>query len=573
MKKIKYKDLILDGSTNIVPDYDFKRITADTINAIADNLSITLGPFGSNVFIKEETVGHFMTKDGFTVLNNMFFPGEISGSIHSTIKNISEGLVMKVGDGSTSSILAARHLYNILANSSLLKQYRPKDIMDALDEISKEAGSLLYSKYSTRIDEHNMELIEDVATVSLNNDKKLGKLIFDIYNEIGIEGFINVKTANKESIDYTVTEGFQIDSGYIDKILVNNSDTNENILKNAKIIMFDATLSDNRFIPMLDKLMKLMVTRKEPLIIIAPNFGQTICAFFRQFYSVVLKNSIIPEINIIKVPNFTEDQMNKFEDLAIKTGSFMVRVSDDEDLKIDFTNYDFLNEKIFGNAELVKSDEKKTTIIGGKGNTEMIEARIHEVRTKLKEITVAEDVLGKDLYQLKKRLATLTDKLVTINVGGISEQAKLADKALIDDAVAACKSALIHGYTEGCNFGLLKALNELQDVYEPDVNMIGSSQDMLKYELIRILFESISGVYKEVLANANMYTSFEKISEKIKANEKPIDITGHNNLIINSVETDVEILKNINSIIGLIITSKAMLTKKPLSFIYDEEDK
>lgn len=572
MKKLKYKDLVLDGGTNIVPEDDFKRITADTINIIADYLGVTLGPFGGNIFIKEDTVGHFMTKDGYTGLNNMFFPGEISGTIHSTLKNISENLVMKVGDGSTSSILAARHLYNKLVGSELLKQYRPKDIMDALDEISKESSALLYDKFSTKITEENMELIEDVATVSLNNDRKLGNLIYSIYKEIGIEGFINVKTANKETIDYTVTNGFQIDSGYLDKILVNNSDTGENVLKNAKIIMFDATLSDNRFIKMLDALMKMMVSRQEPLVIIAPNYGQTICTFFRQFYSVLLGNKIIPDINIIKVPNFTEDQMNKFEDLAIKTGSLMVKVSEDEDLKMDFTNYDLLNEKIFGSAEIVKSDDKKTTFINGKGNPEIINARIFEVRKKLSEITVAEDVLGKDLYQLKKRLATLTDKLVTINVGGVSEQAKLADKALIDDAVAACKSALIHGYTEGCNFGLLKALNELRDKYEPDMNVMCSVQHMLKYNLIEILFESIAGVYKEVLANADMHITLSDIQKTIKNGHKPHDITGHNYLIINSVETDVEILKSINSIVGLLITSKAMLTKKPLSFIYEEQE-
>ena len=574
MKEIKYGGY--DGLRyNFVPEDEYKEIAKTVINVMADTVALTAGPYGGNLFIQEPQVGNFMTKDGFTVLKNMNCPGDVSFSVFEVVKNISEGLVLTVGDASTSSILIGRNANNKIMESQSLKKKRPKDVMDTFQALTTVLGKIISGYIANPIDDELTQLL-DIATISVNNDINLGKLIVKIYNEIGREGFINVKVADSEKTTYTISKGFQVNSGWLDALLITNPDTEESVLKDTDIIVFDTFLDHNRFIQMLNQIFAINSIERKSLVVVAPGYGKVISESFRNYFRTNLSGGYVPSVNIIALPCTTTEQREIFEDFYIKVGATPIRLSEDEDLKIDFSSRE--NYKSYlGHADCVKSTEKVTTFLGGNGSETAISARISEAKRKLEHKKTAEDVLGSELYHLKKRIAVLTDKLATILVGGVSVQEQIANKALIDDAVAASKSAIEYGYVDGCNFAIIKAIEYVKEYLDwgKEIPEIKKELESLKEldlsilkELIEILLDSVIESHQLILKNADIFKS----KEEILAMDKPENLVHKDRPVINSAQTEVEILKNVASIIGLIVTSKGCITKTPNSIIVDEEE-
>lgn len=563
---------------NFVPEDKYKEIARTVINVMADTVALTAGPYGGNLFIQEPQVGNFMSKDGFTALQNMECPGDVASSVFEVVKNISKGLVLTVGDASTSSILIGRNTNNKIMESKTLSNRRPKDIMDTFQILTNVVGKIILKRLTKPVDNELSQLL-DIATISVNNDINLGKLIVEIYSKLGREGFINVKVADSETTTYTITKGFQVNSGWLDPLLITNPDTEESVLKDTDILVFDTFLDHNRFVQMLNKIFAVNNIERKSLVIVAPGYSNTISEAFRAYFRNNLSAGFVPAINIIALPCTTTEQREIFEDFYVKIGATPVRISEDEDLKIDFSSREGYKTYL-GHADCVKSSEKVTTFLGGKGSETAISARISEAKRKLEIKKSADDVLGSELYHLKRRIAVLTDKLATINVGGVSVQEQIANKALIDDAVAASKSAIEYGYVQGCNFAIIKALQivklflDLNQTKCPafqndkDLQVLHDLDSEILNELIDILLDSVIETHQLILSNAGLYKSKEEILEM----EKPENLVHKDRQVINSAQTEVEILKNVASIIGLIVTSKGCLTKTANSVLTEKEE-
>ena len=559
---------IEDCITNVVDQEDLQKVTLQTLNIISKTIGVTLGPYGYNVLINEPQVGHFMTKDGFTVMNNLLFQGELANIIHSLIKSISAKLVEEVGDSSTTAVLAANKLYRLLLNMIDKYNMRPKEAMDLLNSLRDYCIDYI-KLHSNKVSEDLHEL-KDIATISINNDEKLGEIVAKAYQETNGEGFVNVKIGKGETTNYNIVKGFQINYGYIDPILINNPELKESAYDKPLVLMFDAGLHAEKWLNVLNQLASITIQTKTPIILITSSYGKLVKNWFES-YALSCKNVKAPILlSLITMPNTSDNQFAIFEDLAIKLGAKIINTLDKEEDKIDFSSIGKIKDNVLnldekhnfkdyaGSCERIVSTSKTTTFFESHGNEETIKSRIAELRDNLNDLS-AEDVLASERYRIKKRLAVLTDKLVTINVGGTSEQSKLADKALIDDAVGACKATLSNGFVRGNNIELMCALKEYMDNLDSD--------KVVEHDFSFALFVSVYEAYRVVRENANIDVASIETQEDLDANIDNIlnsninIVKGSNVNVISPANTDIEMIKAITSMIGLLITSKNCLTK------------
>lgn len=537
--------------TNAVSSEDTQEYIQKVLELLSNRLSLSLGPHGSTAIIQNEQLGHFMTKDGYTILKSLRFNDPIAMTILQIIQDISTQLVMKVGDGSTSSIIAAQCLYDEL-KSITEYEIRPKEVLDSLNHIVDLLVEEL-KEYKRDISD-DLEEIKYIASISLNNDFEIGEMIAEIYKKIGKSGFINIKVSDSDKTYYTKTDGFQIDFGYLDKILVNNT-MDECELINNNILMFNGPVND-KYKDIIMEALKEVEMRQESLTIIAPNYSSDVAAFFRGIITYNYRQAgRKSNMNIIKFPLATEHDENSFYDLSVKTGARII-----QNRMGDLPEKETINE-FFGKADRVVSNYKTTSFLGSHGNEDQINIRIGNIKNELK---ILNESLNKDMakrYELQKRLAILEDKLYTIHIGGKSEHAKMTDKYLIEDAISACKSAIKFGYVIGGNLSIPICIKKLMD----KLSSGSFPKDYNKYKTyLAILENAFRNVYLKVLENKfKDKDTVNEIYQECISREQCYDLINADftdKTIINSVETEIEILKNVTSIISLLLVSNQFIT-------------
>lgn len=584
-----------DMRVNVVNDTETKQNVEAVLEALHNSLVLSLGPYGSTAIIHDPQVGHYMTKDGFTILGKIRFNSPVMQTILDIIREASQKLVMKVGDGSTTSIIAANFIYTEilqLMKEGDLAGVRPKDVIDFL----KEAAERIIAKIKefTKPISEDLKEIDHIATVSLNNDAKLGKLIGDIYREVGLDGFVHIKLSKTNQSHYETEKGFQVDGGYLDKMLV-NTETDECRINNANVIMFDGVLHKEDEDVLTAALNHTIVEANNGgvtgLMIIAPGISAEISAWLRR---VVINNfgksNVRNIINVIKFPLGTDDDIDRYNDLAIVTGSMIVKNS--------MGDRDFDITSVMGKVDEITSNYKQTVFTGYRGDAEEIAIRkgtINAERQRMKDEQIIDHVRN---YQLQKRLAVLEGNLVTLFVGGNSDHEKATTKYLIDDAVAACKSALKHGYVIGCNLAIPIAIDELLEepmdakaatvlkairkaffnvfgeVYTNKYSVPSLSEEagdaFVKDTETRLYAEEIDEYKSAVLEH---YTQIEEVFNKCVAERKAFNLITEEfteTEIINSAETEIEILRNVISIMSLLTLSNQFVTTNADSLIYQQ---
>lgn len=550
--------------TNIVNKEKTTDIADKVLKILNDSLAKSVGPFGSNTLIQGRDEAPRMTKDGYTILKAIHFNDPIAFTFLNMIRDASVMLVEEVGDGSTSAILAAYRIYTYLKPLINEANIRPKKVLDLLKSIVEDIISEL-EKMATPIDETDTEIIKNIASVSLNNDNKVGQIISEIYSNIGIEGFINVKLGNTPNTHYKKTEGFQIDVGFLDKIFAN--DGTDSILENSAILMFDSTVTKDQMITILDEFyMGDIITRRinkltcrsnddivKSITIIAPGFDAGAKAAIAKENNHFESHNYKKTYNIIDYSIRDEMDSDIYYDLSAMIGADIIKNSIEEvDVNLE------LLEKSFGFAKKIVSNKKTTTFFDSTENITALETSKNIIKDELEEMKFNNVIDLKSSYRLKKRLAIMEKKLVTIYVGGDTEAERLANKDLIDDAVAACKSAFKYGYVIGCNLSIQLAINKILNTKNIDV---------FEKDLYTAIGSAFADVYKEVLNKSSHddETIYNILKESIEK-EKVYDLVNEeytDTKVINSVKTEIEILKNVVSIISLIITCNQFIEVNP----------
>lgn len=546
--------------TNIVSNSELKEIMRETLDFLSHTLSRTLGPYGTTTIIQDRLLNHQITKDGYSLLKKIFIEEEEARTILDLVKKISRNLVRKVGDGSTSSIIIANSLYNSL--SVLMDQHKipAKDLLDILNEMASIIADEIKA-LATPVSEDMIEL-ESIAAVSTNNDEDYGKLVAEIFRQVGKYGFITLEKSRTEKTYYDITRGFEIPRGWINNLMVNQPDEKTCEMHDPFILMCDDIIRESD-LPFIAELCGDVVARNgQSLVILAKGFDNGAATFFH----INVQRNKLP-ILAVELAVESKKSHDRFKDLAITLGAKPYAKSEGE----SFTDQDYLKfkaEERLGRCAKVISTDMTTRFIQGRGDEKEIADRVAHLQEKLEEMNRNETYIemDDDVFTLRKRMASMQNSMAILYVGGASEDAKDADKYLLEDAVFASRSALNHGYILGGNLIVPTLLRK------PEVINRLSKIDYFyeKSDLFEDFTDALNNAFLEsfICVLSNFFSDREKC---VEIATRCVDESGIYNLktheyewsgstkIINSAETDIEILKSAISIIGLLATSNQFI--------------
>ena len=558
---------------NIISKEEYLDRAKKTLNIVSDALAHSLGYYGSTTIIEDKMAGSVVTKDGYTILKSLGFgiDDSLSNTLLRSIKDISHSLVMEVGDGSTSAVVTSEALFEYLTKENpVLNKLPKKVIVDELKKINKEIEKIIKEEYAKPITEENFEVLKNIASVSNNNDDTSGQLIYDIYKEIGKDGFVFMENSLAEKDHYEVSNGIEISSGYIDPIYANKHNGIESEFHNCSVLMFKGELKAPDMAWLNDMIATYFSHRdRRPLVIVSNGYDLDAINTIKYNKIMNAKSGIDLDMAVTKF-NATHDEA--YEDLAIYLGGKIIDLNEDEILKeivkpfnenIHVEKQAFFEEYL-GFAKKVYMNSNMSRYMEGGGKKELIDGRVETID---KKIAYYQSIQGStsaefEIYRLNKRKANLTSKIVKFYIAGNSNTEIESRKYLLEDAIYASKSALEHGYISGGNLIVSKIINN-KLLKEEDISP-------LRKELLTLVKEAFTRTYVKVLENAGFteedikYTLNECIENesiynlKTKKYEKDGETT-----IINSAMTDIRIMESVFSIIGLLVTSNQYVQMAP----------
>ena len=578
--------------TNAVDESISKNKIRATMQILAKALSSTLGPDGSTTLIQDREMKHLATKDGLDVISHMTFEDEIARTVRDLVYNISRNQVLAVGDGSTSAIIVANALYQELTNkenTELLKYASPRVVLDMLNYICdylevrlKEEGKPL---------SEDLKELKQIATISANNNEDVGEMMREIYTVIGKDGFISTDIMQNYERDFVeYKKGVTWGRGYQDAIFAERYEANKIVHDKPFIFITADPITADDCDTIYRKLIGTVCAPNQgcmasELVIIGNFFSEDAKNFFANVRSVHKLNPNRAELKFtyVDIAQSTEISRNTLKDIALLCGCdvFEKQPNSAAELEImldpHYTKPDKF--KYLGRA-------LKCTIT--KSQTELVcdDELLSEDRLKLKEIAISK--LNSDIDALNKQSFTSNDDLLlrnifmqrksnlenltaVIHVGGRTYEERHSRERLLEDAIFASKSAIKYGYSIGGNIMIPRIL---LDDKKKIINNLADKFDYLDAEksfygdFIDLLMDSFLMSYRSVLENSYILTDekIDSIITTVLTKDKFYNLKTHkfekfeSTNVINSIDTDIQIMRSCISIIGLLATSNQVLT-------------
>jgi chaperonin GroEL len=565
--------------SNTVEEESTKNKIRATMQIISKTLCGTLGPYGSTTIIQDREMKHFATKDGYDLMNRMSFDDEVSRTILDLLRQVASNQVLSVGDGSTSAIVVANALYSTLTdknNAEFFKKVAAKDIVDIINDLGAVVEIEL--KKIAKPVSPDLKEIETVAMISTNNDDAAGRLIKEIYDKIGQYGFITTEVVNKKEVDgYEIKQGLEWGRGFIDPIYARSYENKKIIYdQEPRFFITNSTLTYEDLQILLSGIIgEVCGKQKSELVIVANDYDDDVRKFLKINKTKHLQGGNIPELIFtpVDIDQITKTGRNNLEDLATLVGC---EVYD----KFEHTPTMFVVDpsRFIGRAEKAIITEKNTQVIGKDLSEDHVKAKkskVDALNEKIKELDMIEEPSREELielYELRRRVSSLTDSTAIIHVGGKTQTERITRERLFEDAIFAAKSAIKYGVIVGGNISIPRIINKsklsivkkLSKKYSylpvDDVpEFIGAFLDIIKNSFL----ES----YRNVLNNSYLTdVEVEGIMSKCVRDNKFYNLKLHKfedsnkTNVINSVNTDLEIMRSCFSIIGILATSNQFLT-------------
>lgn len=423
---------------NIIYDLDARNGLKKGVDALANAVKVTIGPKGRNVIIDKKYGTPQITKDGVTVAKEIDLVDPIENMGAQMVKEVASKTNDLAGDGTTTATVLAQSIFTI-GLKNVTAGANPMELKKGIDLAVTEVIKSLKEQSQTVDD--NYEKIEQVATVSANNDSGIGKIIAEAMSKVKKEGVITIEEAKGTETSVKVVEGMQFDKGYISPYFVTDSEKMEAVYENPLILIYDRKVTNMKeFLPVLEK----VVSTGKPLLVICDDLDNEALA-------TLVINRIRGGLKIVAVksPGFGDKRKDMLEDLAILTGGFMI--SEEKGIKLEDVELDML-----GTAERIIVDKDSTTIVSGKGDKEKIEDRVAQIKIQM-ESTTSEY----DNDRLQERLARIAGGVAVIYVGAASEVELKEKKDRFEDALNATIAAVDEGIIPGGGVGYLMAIKSL----------------------------------------------------------------------------------------------------------------
>ncbi|MCF8255220.1 MAG: chaperonin GroEL [Bacteroidia bacterium] len=506
------------------------------VDALANAVKVTLGPKGRNVVIDKKFGSPSVTKDGVSVAKEIELKDPIENMGAQMVKEVASKTADIAGDGTTTATVLAQAivtagLKNVAAGAN------PMDLKRGIDKAVEAVVESLKSQSQQVGDDNNK--IQQVATISANNDEVIGKLIADAMAKVGKEGVITVEEAKGTETEVKTVEGMQFDRGYLSPYFVTNADKMEVDMDAPYILIYDKKVSNMKeLLPILEQ----VVQTGKPLLIIAEDVeGEALATL------VVNKIRGSLKIAAVKAPGFGDRRKAMLEDIAILTGGTVI--SEERGFKLENADLTYL-----GRAEKVTIDKDNTTIINGAGAKEDITGRVNQIKAQIENTTS-----DYDKEKLQERLAKLAGGVAVLYIGAASEVEMKEKKDRVDDALHATRAAVEEGIVAGGGVAYIRTIDALE-------KLKGANED--ENTGIAIIKRSIEEPLRQIVANAGGEGSV--VVNKVREGKGDFGYNArtevYENLIAAGVIDPTKVsrvaLQNAASVAAMILTTECILAEE-----------
>lgn len=516
---------------------DVRTKMKDGADALADAVKVTLGPKGRNVVIDKKFGAPHVTKDGVTVAKEIELEDRFENMGAQMVKEVAAKTNDLAGDGTTTATVLAQAIINV-GVKNVTAGANPMDLKKGIDKAVSAVVADLRGR-SQEVGE-DYSKIEQVGTVSANNDAFIGKLIADAMSKVKKDGVITVEEAKGTETEVKVVEGMQFDRGYISPYFMTDSDKMEAVLDNAYILLTDKKISTMEdLMPVLEPIAR----EGRSLLIIAEDVdGQALTTLVVNRLRGTLK------VAAVKAPGYGDRRKEMLQDIAVLTGGTVIS----EERGFSLANAGL---ELLGKAEKVSVSKENTVIVGGAGSKDAIDERTTLIRKQ-----IAATTSDYDREKLQERLGKLAGGVAVLYVGAVSELEMKEKKDRVEDALNATRAAVEEGYLPGGGVAYIRAAEAIR-------NMTGENED--ETTGIRIVARAIEEPLRQIAANAGAEASV--IIQKIREGKDDFGYNARTGEYVNMFEAGVidptkvarVALENAASVAGMFLTTECGIVDIP----------
>lgn len=513
-----------------------RNLMKEGVDALANAVKVTLGPKGRNVVIDKKYGSPQITKDGVTVAKEIELEDRFANMGAQMVKEVASKTADQAGDGTTTATVLAQSIINV-GLKNVTAGANPMDLKRGIDK-AVEAVVKSLKKQSHSIGD-DITKIEQVATISANNDFEIGKLIAEAMAKVKKEGVITVEEAKGTDTEVKVVEGMQFDRGYISPYFMTNPEKMEAVLDKPYILITDKKISTMKdLMPVLEPVAQGGMS----LVIIAEDVdGEALATLVVNRLRGTLK------IAAVKAPGFGDRRKEMLEDIAILTGGTVI--SEEKGLRLDGATLEML-----GRADKITIDKENTTIVNGAGEKVAIDKRVAQIRKQME--TTTSDY---DREKLQERLAKLAGGVAVLYVGAATEVEMKEKKDRVDDALSATRAAVEEGIVPGGGVAYIRAIEELKDLK-------GENEDQTTG--IAIIARAIEEPLRMIVENAGIEGSV--VIQKIKEGKEDFGYNARTDKyehlyktgVIDPTKVTRIALENAASVAGMFLTTECVLAEK-----------
>jgi chaperonin GroEL len=507
------------------------------VDTLANAVKVTLGPKGRNVVIEKKFGAPSVTKDGVTVAKEIELEDAIENMGAQMVKEVASKTADIAGDGTTTATVLAQAiitegLKNVAAGAN------PMDLKRGIEKAVKAVVENLKAQ-SQEVGNDNQK-IQQVASISANNDEEIGKLIAEAMAKVSKDGVITIEEAKGIETGIDVVEGMQFDRGYISPYFVTNSEKMEAELENPYILIYDKKISSMKDIL---HILEKVAQQGAPLLIISEDLeGEALATL------VVNKLRGTLKVAAVKAPGFGDRRKEMLQDLAILTKGIVI--SEEQGYKLENADLTYL-----GKAERVVIDKDNTTIVGGRGEKDAIQGRINQIKSQIENTTS-----DYDREKLQERLAKLSGGVAVLNVGAATEVEMKEKKDRVDDALHATRAAVEEGIVPGGGVAFVRAIPSLDKV---------ETRNADEKTGVQIVRRALEEPLRQIVENCGIEGSV--VVNKVREGKDDYGFNArdekYENLIAAGVIDPTKVtrvaLENAASIAGMLLTTECVVADKP----------
>lgn len=518
-------------------DIEARDLLKNGVDKLANAVKVTLGPKGRNVVIEKKFGAPQITKDGVTVAKEVELEDHFENTGAQLVKSVASKTGDDAGDGTTTATILTQAIVNE-GLKNVTAGANPMDVKRGIDKAVKVVVDFI--KDNAEKVENNYDKIEQVATVSANNDPEIGKLLADAMRKVSKDGVITIEESKSRDTSIGVVEGMQFDRGYLSGYFVTDADKMEAVMENPYILIYDKKISNLKdFLPVLQP----AAESGRPLLVIAEDVDS-------EALTTLVVNRLRGGLKIcaVKAPGFGDRRKAMLEDIAVLTGGLVI--SEEKGLKLEQATLEMM-----GTCDKVVVSKDNTTIVNGAGEKQLIADRVAQIKNE-----IANTTSSYDKEKLQERLAKLAGGVAVLYVGANSEVEMKEKKDRVDDALCATRAALEEGVVAGGSTTYIRALDALK-------GLKGDNAD--EQTGINIVERAIEEPLRQIVINAGEEGAV--VVQKVREGKGDFGYNARTGEyedmrkagIIDPAKVARVALENAASIAGMFLTTECLIVEKP----------